>query len=191
MAGADGPQLEVAEDVAQAKCAKCGQAMVLKKGRFGPFLACVGYPECRSTQRLVRASDGKYQIETFAPIEEKCPECGHDLAWRRGRFGPFIACSSYPACKYVKKNEAREIGVVCPECGQGQLVERKGRWGRFFYGCRRYPDCKFTAQHQPLAEPCPKCGRAYLLQKENKKQGRVVFCGNEGCDYERAGDETG
>jgi DNA topoisomerase-1 len=190
MAGVDGPHLEVAEDVAQAKCSKCGQAMVLRKGRFGPFLACVGYPECRSTQRLVRGSDGKYQVETFAPIDEKCPECGHDLAWRRGRFGPFIACSSYPACKYVKKNEAREIGVVCPDCGQGQLVERKGRWGRFFYGCRRYPECRFTAQHRPLAEPCPDCGRAYLLQKESKRLGRVVFCGNDGCDYERAAGET-
>ncbi len=96
-----------------------------------------------------------------------------------GRFGPFIACSNYPTCKYIKKKEAREIGLLCPDCGQGQVVERKGRWGRFFYGCRRYPECKFTAYHKPIAEPCPDCGRPYLLEKETKKEGKVVFCGNE------------
>jgi DNA topoisomerase-1 len=185
MAGSDGPTLELADDVVQAPCPKCGQAMVLKKGRFGPFLACVGYPECRSTQRLVRGPDGKYQAETFAPIDEKCPECSQPLAWRRGRFGPFIACSAYPNCKYVKKNEPKEIGVTCPDCGQGQIVERKGKWGRSFYGCRRYPECRFASQHRPVPEPCPECGRAYLLEKETRKQGRVVFCGAEGCSYER------
>jgi DNA topoisomerase-1 len=64
-------------------------------------------------------------------------------------------------------------------------VERKGRWGRLFYGCRRYPECRFTAYHKPLAEPCPSCGRPYLLEKETKKEGLVVFCDNEGCTYER------
>jgi DNA topoisomerase-1 len=186
MAGSDGPALGLAEDGAQAPCPKCGQPMVLKKGRFGPFLACVGYPECRTTQRLVRGPDGKYQAETFAPIDEKCPECSQPLAWRRGRFGPFIACSAYPTCKYVKKNEPKEIGVLCPECGQGQVVERKGRWGRSFYGCRRYPECRFASQHRPVPEPCPECGRAYLLEKETRKQGRVVFCGAESCSYERS-----
>jgi DNA topoisomerase-1 len=64
-------------------------------------------------------------------------------------------------------------------------VERKGRWGRSFFGCRRYPDCTFTEQSRPLPEPCPSCGRAYLLEKETKKEGRVVFCGNEECTYKR------
>jgi DNA topoisomerase-1 len=159
--------------------------MVLKKGRFGPFLACPAYPECKETKRLVRGSDGKLQVEQLAPIEENCPECGNPLTWRRGRFGPFIACSNYPACKYIKKKEAREIGLLCPDCGQGQVVERKGRWGRFFYGCKRYPECRFTAYHKPIAEPCPDCGRAYLLEKETKKEGKLVFCGNEACHFKR------
>ena len=177
---------EVHEDVASAVCPKDGQPMVLKKGRFGPFLACSRYPECKETRRLVRSEGGKLQVEVLAPIDEKCPECGNDLMWRRGRFGPFIACSNYPTCKYIKKKEAREIGLLCPECGQGQVVERKGRWGRFFYGCRRYPECRFTAYHKPIPEPCPDCGRAYLLEKETKKEGKVVFCGNEACHYKRA-----
>ncbi|MBI3932592.1 MAG: type I DNA topoisomerase [Acidobacteria bacterium] len=181
--GADSAELH--DDVAKEVCPKDGQPMILKKGRYGPFLACSNYPECKTTKRLVRGEGGKLQVEQLAPIDEKCPDCGSDLMWRRGRFGPFIACSSYPNCKYIKKKEAREIGLLCPDCGQGQVVERKGRWGRFFYGCRRYPECRFTAYHKPLAEACPDCGRPYLLEKETKKEGKVVFCGNESCHYKR------
>jgi DNA topoisomerase-1 len=182
--GTDAPELH--EDVAKEICSNDQQPMVLKKGRFGPFLACTNYPECKVTKRLIRGEGGKLQVEQLPPIDEKCPECTKDLTWRRGRFGPFIACSNYPECKYIKKKEAREIGFTCPECGQGQVVERKGRWGRFFYGCRRYPECRFTAYHKPIPEPCPDCGRAFLLEKETKKVGKVVFCGNEACHFKRA-----
>ncbi len=182
--GTDTP--EVHEDVATATCPKDGEAMILKKGRFGPFLACSRYPDCKETRRLVRGEGGKLQIEQLAPIDEKCPECQNDLMWRRGRFGPFIACSNYPTCKYIKKKEAKKIGLTCPECNEGEIVERKGRWGRSFYGCTRYPECKFTAYHRPLAETCPDCGRPYLLEKETKKEGRVIFCNNEECHYKRA-----
>ena len=185
IAGGEGDGPEVHEDVAREVCPNDGQPMVLKKGRFGPFLACTSYPDCKVTKRLVRGEGGKLQVEVLAPIEEKCPQCAKDLMWRRGRFGAFIACSDYPNCKYIKKKEAREIGLPCPDCGLGQVVERKGRWGRSFYGCRRYPECKFTAYHRPRAEPCPDCGRAYLLEKETKKEGKVIFCGNEACHYRR------
>jgi DNA topoisomerase I len=186
MAGSEGdggPELH--EDVAKEICTNDGQPMVLKKGRFGPFLACSNYPDCKVTKRLVRGAEGKLQVEQLTPIDEACPDCGKPLMWRRGRFGPFIACSDYPNCKYIKKKEAKEIGLACPECGQGQVVERKGRWGRSFYGCKRYPDCKFTAYHRPIGEPCPDCGRPYLLEKETKKEGKVIFCGNEACHYKR------
>jgi DNA topoisomerase-1 len=181
--GEGGPELH--EDVAKEVCPNDGQPMVLKKGRFGPFLACSNYPDCKVTKRLVRGAEGKLQVEQLQPIDEACPECKKPLMWRRGRFGPFIACSDYPNCKYIKKKEAKEIGLACPECGQGQVVERKGRWGRSFYGCKRYPECKFTAYHRPIGEPCPDCGRPYLLEKETKKEGKVIFCGNEACHYKR------
>jgi DNA topoisomerase I len=88
--GEGGP--EVHDDVAGAVCPKDGQPMVLKKGRFGPFLACSRYPECKETRRLVRGEGGKLQVEVLAPIDEKCPQCGSALMWRRGRYGPFVAC---------------------------------------------------------------------------------------------------
>ena len=186
LAGGEGTDTpDVHEDVAGTTCPKDGQPMVLKKGRYGPFLACSRYPECKETRRLVRGEGGKLQVEQLQPIEEKCPQCGSELMWKRGRFGPFVACSSYPTCKYIKKKEAKPIGLVCPDCHEGQVVERKGRWGRSFYGCSRYPECRFTAYHRPLAEVCPECSRPYLLEKETKKEGRVVYCGNEACHYKR------
>jgi DNA topoisomerase-1 len=185
MAGEEAGAPEIHEDVAKEVCPNHALSMILKKGRFGPFLACPNYPECKVTKKLVRGEGGKLQVEALAPIDEICPECGKPLTWRRGRFGPFVACSNYPECKYIKKKEAKEIGLVCPDCGQGPVVERKGRWGRSFYGCKRYPECRFTAYHRPIPEPCPDCGRAYLLEKETKKEGRVIFCGNEACHYKR------
>ena len=179
---------EVHETVAAEVCPlePAHGPMVVKRGRFGPFLACSAYPECKATKRLVRGEGGKLQVEAVQVIDETCPTCAKPLAWRRGRFGRFIACSDYPACKYIKKKEAREIGLLCPDCGLGQVVERKGRWGRSFYGCKRYPECKFTAYHRPVSEACPDCGRGYLLEKETKKEGKVIFCGNEACHYQRA-----
>ncbi|HEX6737528.1 MAG TPA: topoisomerase DNA-binding C4 zinc finger domain-containing protein, partial [Vicinamibacteria bacterium] len=185
MAGQEEGAPQVHEDVAKEVCSIHALPMVLKKGRFGPFLACPNYPECKVTKKLVRGEGGKLQVEALAPIDETCPECGKPLTWRRGRFGPFVACSNYPECKYIKKKEAKEIGLTCPECGQGAVVERKGRWGRSFYGCKRYPECRFTAYHRPIPEACPDCGRAFLLEKETKREGRVIFCGNEACHYKR------
>ena len=176
---------EFHEDVTKQVCSKHGQPMVFKKGRYGPFLACSNYPDCKLTKRLVPGEGGKLKVEEERPIDEKCPDCEKPLQWRRGRFGPFIACSNYPDCKYIKKKEAKEIGLLCPECGEGQVVERKGRWGRYFYGCKRYPTCKFTAYHKPVAEPCPDCGRAFLLLKETKKEGKILYCNNETCHYKR------
>jgi DNA topoisomerase-1 len=183
--GEGGEKSEVHVDVPHAVCPKDGEVMVPKQGRFGPFLACTRYPECKETRRLVRGDGGKLQVEVLDPIEDKCPDCGSDLTRRHGRFGAFIACSGYPTCRYIKKKETQEIGLLCPECHQGQVVERKGRWGRSFYGCRRYPECRFTAYHRPIAEPCPDCGRPYLLERETKKEGKVVFCANEECHFKR------
>ncbi len=173
------------EEATAAACERCGSALVPRSGRYGPFLACSRYPDCKETRRLVRGEGGTLQAEVLAPIAEKCPECRSDLTWRHGRFGAFVACSGYPTCRYIKKNQGKEVGLLCPECHLGQVLERSGRWGRSFYGCARYPACRFTAYHRPIPEPCPDCARPYLLEKETKKEGKVIFCSNEECHFKR------
>ncbi|MFB3916909.1 MAG: type I DNA topoisomerase [Terriglobales bacterium] len=158
-------------------CENCGRPMVLKRGRFGQFMACTGYPECKTTRRLDQAK----KVPDI-PLEEKCPQCGRNLMLRHGRYGEFTSCSGYPECKYVKQNF---IGVKCPECRKGELVEKKARKrGTTFYGCSRYPKCKFTSANKPIAEKCPACGNEYLVQKF-AKEGPVIACPKSECDYVR------
>jgi DNA topoisomerase I len=161
---------------AEEYCENCGRVMVLKRGRFGQFMACTGYPDCKTTRRL---DQGKRVPDI--PLDELCPKCGRNMMIRHGRYGEFTACSGYPDCKYVKQNY---IGVKCPECKEGDLVEKRARKGNTFYGCGNYPKCKFTSAHKPIAEKCPSCGSEYLVEK-NLKAGPVIACPNKECDYER------
>jgi DNA topoisomerase I len=157
-------------------CENCGRVMVLKRGRFGQFMACTGYPDCKTTRRL---DQGKKVPDI--PLDELCPKCGRNMMIRHGRYGEFTTCSGYPECKYVKQNY---IGVKCPECKEGDLVEKRARKGNTFYGCGNYPKCKFTSANKPIAEKCPSCGNEYLVEK-NLKAGPVIACPNKECDYER------
>jgi len=168
---------DVQETTQEEYCENCGRVMVLKRGRFGQFMACTGYPDCKTTRRL---DQGKKVPDI--PLDEPCPKCGRNMMIRHGRFGEFTACSGYPECKYVKQNF---IGVKCPECKDGELVEKRARKGNTFYGCGNYPKCKFTSAHKPIAEKCPTCGSEYLVEK-NLKAGPVIACPNKECDYERA-----
>jgi len=112
------------------------------------------------------------------PLEEKCPKCGRNMVLRHGRYGEFISCSGYPECKYIKQNT---IGMKCPECKEGELIERKARRGNIFYGCSRYPECKFTSNYKPIDEKCPECGHPYLVEK-NLKSGAIIACPNRGAE---------
>ncbi len=154
-------------------CENCGRPMVLKKGRFGQFYACSGYPECKTTKQI----GGEQRKEE--PLEEKCPQCQNNLVRRYGRYGEFVACSNYPKCKYVKQ---KTIGVPCPNCSEGEIVERRSKRGRTFYGCNRYPECDFVAWGKPIAERCPECGSSYLIEKY-LKSGPVAQCPNSECKY--------
>lgn len=171
-----------APEVAEQQCEKCGKPMAVKRGRFGFFLACTGYPECRNTKRIVMG-DGKATAVADVKLEEKCPECGSQLVIKHGRYGQFTACSNYPTCRYIKR---QTLGIPCPEKGcSGEIVARRSKKGRTFYGCSRYPDCKFTAWDKPVAEACPECGSPILLEKTSKKSGPVRYCPNEACKFER------
>ncbi len=167
---------DMQETTQEEYCENCGRVMVLKRGRFGQFMACTGYPDCKTTRRL---DQGKRVPDI--PLDEKCPKCDRNMVIRHGRFGEFTSCSGYPECKYVKQNY---IGVKCPECKEGDLVEKKARKGNTFYGCGNYPKCKFTSAGKPIAEKCPSCGSEYLIEKY-LKSGPVIACPNKECDFER------
>jgi DNA topoisomerase-1 len=169
-------KVEISEQDAEEYCDNCGRSMVLKKGRFGTFLACSGYPDCKTTKQLGAAAK-----QPDVPLDEKCPECGHNLARKSGRFGEFVACSNYPKCKYVKQ---KTIGVACPTCLKGELTERRSRRGKTFYGCNRYPECDFVAWAKPISEACPSCGSAFLVEKF-LKSGHFAQCPNKGCKFKR------
>ena len=165
-------------------CEKCGGAMVLRKGRFGPFIACSNYPTCRNTKKIQVDKEGNITRKPDRILDEKCPTCGKQLVVKDGRFGEFTACSDYPTCRYIK---LKEVGVECPKpgCG-GKIVERKSRRGKTFFGCNRYPDCDFVTWYRPLSEKCPSCGKSYLLEKITKKDGVTHFCDAEGCHFKKA-----
>ena len=168
---------DLQETAQEEYCENCGRVMVLKRGRFGQFMACTGYPDCKTTRRL---DQGKRVPDI--PLDENCPDCGRNLIIRHGRFGEFTSCSGYPECKYVKQNF---IGVKCPLCGEGELVEKRARKGNTFYGCSRYPKCKFTSAAKPIPEKCPACGHEFLVERI-RKDGPVIACPNKECNYERA-----
>lgn len=163
-------------------CENCGRPMVVKRGRFGQFLACSGYPECKTTRKLIATKQGLAAAKPDQILDETCPQCGAKLVRKHGRFGEFVACSSYPACKYV---QLKKTGVACPLDG-GEVVERRSRRGKVFFGCSNYPACEFTLWNRPVAESCPACGATFLVEKTTKRHGRQLVCNNESCDYARA-----
>jgi DNA topoisomerase-1 len=170
---------EVAGGNGYGECPNCGRPMALKRGRFGQFLACTGYPDCKTTRRMDQG-DKKPDV----PLDEKCPQCGSQMVIKHGRFGEFTACSNYPSCKYIKH---KTVGMACPKTGcAGELVERRSKRGKVFYGCSRYPDCDFVSWNRPVAQKCPKCGSPYLLEKTTKREGAIRVCPNEDCSFKEA-----
>ena len=172
----DVDKADLSEQGDEEYCENCGRPMVLKKGRFGTFHACTGYPDCKTTKPI-----GGQQKKPDQQLDEKCPNCGSNLVLKSGRFGEFTACGNYPTCKYVKQ---KTIGVKCPECAEGEVVERRSKRGKTFYGCNRYPDCKFVAWGKPVAEKCPECSSPYLIEKW-LKAGPVWQCPNADCKHKQ------
>jgi DNA topoisomerase-1 len=159
------------------KCPECGEDLVERRGRFGKFIACSAYPDCKYKKNL----PGSERPED-EPTDERCPACGKPMVIKHGRFGKFIACSGYPECKTTKPVT---LGIACPQPGcAGQLVERRSRRGRMFYGCSAYPTCTFVVWQRPVVEPCPKCGAPFVT--ERMVRGRMLRrCVRAGCDFER------
>ncbi len=137
---------EITEEKTDIKCDKCGSPMVIKLGRFGKFLACSNYPECKNTRPLFETKEESAAEET----NEKCPKCGNALKVKTGRFGKFLACSNYPECKFTK-NIQKPTGVKCPKCGEGDVVVKRSKRGKIFFACNRYPDCDYATWENPNA----------------------------------------
>jgi DNA topoisomerase-1 len=159
----------------EESCPECGSLLKERWGRFGKFITCSTYPECKYTRNV----NGSQRAED-EPTDETCPTCGKPMVIKHGRFGKFIACSGYPECKTTKPVT---LGIACPEPGcSGALVERRSKRGRTFYGCSAYPDCKFVVWQRPVATPCPKCGAPFITERMTR--GRLLrTCVKDGCDY--------
>jgi len=149
------------------KCEKCGRAMVIRWGRNGKFMACSGYPECKNTKPLE-------EQETPQETNEKCEKCGSPMLIKTGRFGKFMACSNYPTCKSTKPIP---LGIICPKKScKGDIIERRSKKGRVFYGCSNYPDCDFVSWNKPVNKSCSNCNNNYLLEKYAKAKGNFLEC---------------
>jgi DNA topoisomerase-1 len=168
------PEAQEAGDT-EEYCENCGKVMVMRRGLFGPFMACPDYnadPPCKTFRKLSQ----KQQQKPPEPTGEDCPVCGKPLVLRQGAYGEFVSCSGYPKCKYVKQNLIE--GMKCPKCGEGDIAERKARRGNVFWGCTNYPKCDFTSNYKPVAKPCPKCKSPYLVEKV-LRSGIFLECPNK------------
>ena len=168
-------------------CEKCGKPMVIKWGRNGSFLACSGYPECRTTMEVVKNLDGTWEKVPPQTTDEVCETCGAPMTVKRGRFGSFLACTKYPECKTTKPIS---LGVKCPRPGCGGFIaEKRSRRGKPFYGCSNWAkkQCDFVAWDKPVPQPCPICNAKFVVKKENKR-GIMLRCLE--CDWKQGADET-
>ncbi len=162
-------------------CELCGKDMALKRGRFGAFYGCTGYPECKNIRKIDKKSGAAITTPPPVELDEICPKDGAKLVQRTGRFGEFISCSNYPKCDYIKRETT---GIACPKPGcKGEIVFKKSRRGKIFYGCSNYPKCDAVYWDKPVNEPCPKCSAPFVLEKTTKKDGTFRYCQNEDCDY--------
>lgn len=166
----------------QEFCPQCGLPLQIRQGKKGRFLGCSGYPKCDYIKPLQPYSENKI----LKRLDEICPECGKPLQLKQGSFGMFIGCSGYPDCHFVVRDETEptQVNPVCPECKQGGLVARRGRQGKTFYGCNRFPACKFTVSGKPYAINCPQCGGSPVMLKKQAENCRIFVCLNKRCKHQ-------
>ncbi|MBN1258872.1 type I DNA topoisomerase [Candidatus Peregrinibacteria bacterium] len=155
-------------------CEKCGAPMMVKFGRNGKFLSCSNFPKCKNAKPMKADQEKEAELQKkFA--DEKCDKCGAPMVVKKGRFGEFLACSAYPQCKTTRPL-AHSLNVKCPKCGR-DVVEKRTKRGKVFYGCAGYPDCDFATWHKPVEESCPVCGGLQVQIKKNLL--KCEKCGKE------------
>ncbi len=159
-------------DLDGEQCPQCGGDLLVKNGRFGPFVACSNYPDCRFTRPVE-------QKHPPVPVDAKCPECGSPLAVKTGRYGDFLACTAYPKCRHT---QAIALGLTCIRCGDGDIVKRRTRRGRVFFGCSNYPKCDWSSWDTPVKASCPECNSGLALEKSSKRKGDYLRCAS--CEHD-------
>lgn len=163
--------LKLVEDkVEKILCDLCGSEMEIKFGRYGKFLACSNYPNCKNIKSFREIAAANKEPEYTG---EKCEKCGARTVFREGKFGKFIGCEKYPECDFIKNIT---LGISCPKCKVGEVVERKSKRNKVFYGCSRYPECDFVSWYRPVSEPCPNGDSEYMLQRYSVKKGNYFRC---------------
>ncbi len=173
------------EEKTEEFCDKCGKPMIIKTGRYGKFMACSGFPECKNIkpiQKNDKSENGKNDKE-IEELQKKydgetCDKCGKPMIIKNGRFGPFLACTGYPNCRNIKniKENNNSTGVKCPICGKGEIVQKRSKRG-IFYACDQYPDCKNAYWGKPTGEKCPEC-QCLMIESKNG-----IKCSNKECGY--------
>jgi len=173
---------DVTQEETEEKCPECGKPLAIKLGRYGRFLACTGYPECKYSRPL--GDKGQVEAEEPELSDQKCDKCGAPMAIKQGRFGKFLGCSNYPTCKNIQPMEKpKDTGIQCPACGKGTFLEKKSRRGKIFYSCSTYPKCKNALWNKPVDRPCPACGAPFVTEKVTKRNGTEHLCVAEGCGW--------
>lgn len=172
---------EVTTEETDRECPECGKPLVIRLGRKGRFLACSGFPACRHTEPLGQEDKAAEEPELS---DQTCGKCGAPMLIKQGRFGKYLACSAYPNCRNIEPLvKPKSLGITCPACQEGELQEKKSRYGKIFYSCNRYPKCKFALWDLPIPGPCPVCDFPLLVEKTTKREGTVHKCPQEGCSH--------
>ena len=175
---------DLTTEATDEKCPECSRPLVVKLGKRGKFIACSGFREGCKYTRNIEQENGSEVAEPVVS-DEKCDKCGAEMLIKDGRYGKYLACSAYPACKNIQPLiKPKGTGVACPDCKEGELTEKKSRYGKMFYSCNRYPQCKFALWDLPVKQPCPKCGFPVVVRKVYKKKGEFLKCPKEGCDWQ-------
>ncbi len=173
---------DVTQEALDENCPQCGLPLSIRLGKHNRFIGCTGYPDCNYTRSVDEDKANAIQPEV---VEGRlCPKCNSPLQIKVGRYGKFIGCSNYPNCKHLESlTKPLDTGVDCPECHQGKMLQRKSRYGKIFYSCARYPDCKYAIWNEPVNKPCPTCAWPLLTIKTTKRRGTELVCPHTPCDF--------
>jgi len=174
---------DVTQEAMDEACPECGKPLSIRLGRNGRFIGCTAYPECKYTRPLEQ-KEGDAEAPELETLDRNCPKCDSPLQYKIGRYGKFIGCTNYPKCKHIESlNKPVSTGITCPNCEKGEIVAKKSRYGKLFYACNRYPDCKHAMWNEPIEEACPQCAWPIMTLKETKRKGKEKICPKEGCGF--------